>query len=101
MTLAAVLAMAFTCRANPSDCTNAPILNPFIRERLMEISLHAAGLECKADTDGCKRKGGPRCRPQTRWSVMRREAENETSGLGSSHTTPCGAAVPARPPTRP
>src|SRR5207302_8102039 len=30
-----------------------------------------------------------------------REAENATSGLGSSHTTPCGAAVPARPPTRP
>ena len=22
------------------------------------------------------------------------------SGLGSSHTAPCGAAVPARPPTR-
>ena len=33
--------------------------------------------------------------------VTRRETENETSGLGSSHTTPCGAAVPARPPTRP
>src|ERR1700692_2451353 len=24
----------------------------------------------------------------------------ESGGLGSSHTTPCGAAVPARPPTR-
>ena len=24
----------------------------------------------------------------------------KSSGLGSSHTTPCGAAVPARPPTR-
>jgi len=24
----------------------------------------------------------------------------EIGGLGSSHTTPCGAAVPARPPTR-
>jgi hypothetical protein len=24
----------------------------------------------------------------------------EESGLGSSHTAPCGAAVPARPPTR-
>ena len=24
----------------------------------------------------------------------------ELGGLGSSHTTPCGAAVPARPPTR-
>src|SRR6202158_4700557 len=29
-----------------------------------------------------------------------REAGNKTGGLGSSHTTPCGAAVPARPPTR-
>ena len=33
-------------------------------------------------------------------SVIRREAEKESGGLGSSHTTPCGAAVPARPPTR-
>jgi len=32
--------------------------------------------------------------------VMQREAGRETGGLGSSHTTPCGAAVPARPPTR-
>src|ERR1700730_11008580 len=24
----------------------------------------------------------------------------ESGGVGSSHTTPCGAAVPARPPTR-
>jgi len=24
----------------------------------------------------------------------------ETTGLGSSHTVPCGTAVPARPPTR-
>jgi hypothetical protein len=103
MTLAAMLSMPFTCRANLSDCTNQSILNPFIREWLTEISPHAAGLECKTDTDACKREGGPRCRPsfQTRWSVIRREAENETSGLGSSHTTPCGAAVPARPPTRP
>lgn len=28
------------------------------------------------------------------------KSEEETGGLGSSHTTPCGAAVPARPPTR-
>ena len=28
------------------------------------------------------------------------EAARETSGLGSSHTAPRGAAVPARPPTR-
>src|SRR3989449_7204864 len=34
------------------------------------------------------------------WSVLLREAEKEIGGLGSSHTTPCGAAVPARPPTR-
>jgi len=39
-----MLSMAFTCRANLSDCTNESILNPFIRERLMEMSLHAAGL---------------------------------------------------------
>src|SRR5277367_1606868 len=26
--------------------------------------------------------------------------ERKSGGLGSSHTTPCGAAVPARPPTR-
>ncbi len=30
-------------------------------------------------------------------SRRKREADG---GLGSSHTTPCGAAVPARPPTR-
>jgi hypothetical protein len=36
---------------------------------------------------------------QTHWSVMQREAK-ENGGLGSSHTAPCGAAVPARPPTR-
>ena len=28
------------------------------------------------------------------------EAGGRIGGLGSSHTTPCGAAVPARPPTR-
>jgi hypothetical protein len=27
-------------------------------------------------------------------------SRNEIGGLGSSHTAPCGAAVPARPPTR-
>jgi len=37
---------------------------------------------------------------RTLWSVMLREAEKEIGGLGSSHTAPCGAAVPARPPTR-
>jgi hypothetical protein len=31
---------------------------------------------------------------------MQREARKEIGGLGSSHTAPCGAAVPARPPTR-
>src|SRR6267154_5009374 len=41
---------------------------------------------------------GPPSQPL--WSLkMLREAE-ESGGLGSSHTTPCGAAVPARPPTR-
>ena len=34
------------------------------------------------------------------WSVLLREAEKEIGALGSSHTAPCGAAVPARPPTR-
>jgi len=28
------------------------------------------------------------------------QAGDRIGGLGSSHTTPCGAAVPARPPTR-
>ncbi len=58
MTLAAMLCMAFTCRANLSDCTNLSILNLFIRKQLKEIPLHAPGLECKVETDGCKRKEG-------------------------------------------
>src|SRR5438874_10277186 len=28
------------------------------------------------------------------------QSRKKTTGLGSSHTAPCGAAVPARPPTR-
>jgi hypothetical protein len=31
------------------------------------------------------------------WNI---EGSKEIGGLGSSHTAPCGAAVPARPPTR-
>src|SRR5215467_3563777 len=32
--------------------------------------------------------------------LARPSAERKDTGLGSSHTVPCGAAVPARPPTR-
>jgi hypothetical protein len=34
------------------------------------------------------------------WMKKVRQAGDRIGGLGSSHTTPCGAAVPARPPTR-
>jgi hypothetical protein len=47
-----------------------------------------------------KRRAGCRPSSRTRWFVMQREANEESGGLGSSHTAPCGAAVPARPPTR-
>src|SRR6202521_5300642 len=68
----------------------------------MNKSLHAVAVGCKTVTDCRKRKGGPECRPSFHvlWSAMQREAGKKTGGLGSSHTTPCGAAVPARPPTR-
>ena len=34
------------------------------------------------------------------WMKKEWQAGDRIGGLGSSHTTPCGAAVPARPPTR-
>jgi hypothetical protein len=34
------------------------------------------------------------------WFLWKTREGSRSGGLGSSHTTPCGAAVPARPPTR-
>src|SRR6266550_119033 len=98
MTVRAMLFMAFTCRANPRGFTNPAILNAFIGEQLMNLSPHTADLGCKADADGDKRKGGPlRGPPVVACNIAGSEKKG---GLGSSHTTPCGGAVPARPPTR-
>jgi len=50
-----------------------------------------------------QKKGGPGCQALLPCAlVWTAEGKRETKlgGLGSSHTTPCGAAVPARPPTR-
>src|SRR2546428_1602182 len=97
-----MLFMAFTCRANPSDCITPAILNPFIREHLIEKSLHSAAVVCKPDSDRYKRIRRALMRPSFRalWSVLLREAEKEIGGVGSSHTAPFGAGGPARPPTR-
>jgi hypothetical protein len=43
------------------------------------------------DLESCFGKGG---------LIRANGRKMEFGGLGSSHTTPCGAAVPARPPTR-
>jgi hypothetical protein len=73
-----------------------------MQKQLISSACTIPPLACKADTVGCKRKKeGLAPGPLIELAGLEcRGKQKKIGGLGSSHTAPCGAAVPARPPTR-
>jgi hypothetical protein len=76
-------------------------LNAFIPQHFADWPRCPATLGCKANAARCKRRNRRGITPViVPFGLHLVESRKKSGGLGSSHTAPCGAAVPARPPTR-
>jgi hypothetical protein len=101
MTLEIVQFADFTCRLNPSNCPALRFSNHSFQSNLWNISAACLGkMQGEVRWTQIKREDRGPARPPKHSEFHSLGSRKESGGLGSSHTTPCGAAVPARPPTR-